>query len=266
MISLFISNSNQSNKSVSSLGLTVSVNFNPPIQLNPKKKYQMRLLEANIVYCTPNISTALNNNTLSYSKGGTNYTINFPSGLYGLSDINTTVSLATYSQCNDSNLIQFYPNPATSSIYVYFDQSNVSINCAGANSIMAILGFPASTETIGNLSAAGYVEGTQQANLNSLQNILISSDIATGSYMNSLNSNIIASVIPDVTSYSTIIYKPYHPLRLPLINIAQIDQMTITLTDQNGVILDLGTNNGNQAPEPFSILIDISPIEMANLL
>ena len=131
---------------------------------------------------------------------------------------------------------------------------------------MGILGFPASTGTIGNLSAAGYVEGTQQANLNSLQNILISSDITTGSYMNSLNSNIIASVIPDVTSYSTIIYKPYHPLRLPLINIAQIDQMTITLTDQNGVILDLGSNNGTQALEPFSILIDISTIDTVNLL
>ena len=84
--------------------------------------------------------------------------------------------------------------------------------------------------------------------------------------MNSLNSNIIASVIPDVTSYSTIIYKPYHPLRLPLINIANIDQMTITLTYQNNNILDLGSNNGTQAAEPFSGLIDISTIDTINLL
>ena len=266
MQSLYVSNSGVSNTSVSALGSSVTVYFNPPIKLDTKKKYQIRCLSAAIVYCTPNISATKRNNILSYSKGGTNYTITFADGLYALQDINTVISLSTFSQVNDSNLIQFYPNEATSSIYVYFDQANVSINCGATNSIMQILGYPASTGVIGNFSGSGYCEGTQPANLNSLQNILISSDISTGSYLNSQNSSIIGSVIPNCVPNATIIYAPYHPLRCPLINIDKIEQMTITLTYQNNTPLDMGTSNGTLSPQLFSVLMDISPIEMANLL
>jgi len=103
MQSLYVSNSGVSNTSVSALGSSVTVYFNPPIKLDTKKKYQIRCLSAAIVYCTPNISATKRNNILSYSKGGTNYTITFADGLYALQDINTVISLSTFSQVNDSN-------------------------------------------------------------------------------------------------------------------------------------------------------------------
>ena len=71
MQSLYFSNSGVSNTSVSALGSSVTVYFNPPIKLDTKKKYQIRCLSAAIVYCTPNISATKRNNILSYSKGGT---------------------------------------------------------------------------------------------------------------------------------------------------------------------------------------------------
>ena len=62
MYSLYINNNaNSSNKIVNSTGSSVTCYFNPPIQLNPDKKYEMRLLQANLVYCQPNITSANNN-------------------------------------------------------------------------------------------------------------------------------------------------------------------------------------------------------------
>ena len=82
-----------------------------------------------------------------------------------------------------------------------------------------------------------------KAALNPLQNILIKCDIVTGSYFNTTHSTIIAVVTPDVSPYSTIIYRPVHPIRLP-INVKRIDQMTITLVDQDNKDIDLGSNGG----------------------
>ena len=109
------------------------------------------------------------------------------------------------------------------------------------------------------------LKSKNQAQLNSLQNILVRCDIVTGSYQNSQLSNIIACVTPDVASYSTIIYNPIHPLRLP-INVDTVESMTITLVDQDGRDVDLGTDNGTLPPELFSVQLDIEPVEFARLL
>ena len=133
---------------------------------------------------------------------------------------------------------------------------------------MKMLGFDASQATnlvIGMLSSAGSVKSLNQAQLNSLQNILIKCDAVTGSYMNTQESNVVACVTPNVSSYSTIFYSPYHPLRLP-VNKHRIDQMTISLVDQDGNEVDLGTDNGTLTPELWSVVLDIEPIEMARIL
>ena len=87
----------------------------------------------------------------------------------------------------------------------------------------------------------------------------------SGSYQNSQLSNIIACVTPDVASYSTIIFSPYHPLRSP-VNVDSIESMTITLVDQDGKEIVMGTDNGTLSPELFSVQIDIEPVYFALLL
>ena len=67
MISIFVNNASEPNKQVSKKGNQVTVSFNPPIILDPKKKYQMRCLNANIVYCMPNITSS--NNKLHFNIG-----------------------------------------------------------------------------------------------------------------------------------------------------------------------------------------------------
>ena len=64
---------------------------------------------------------------------------------------------------------------------------------------------------------------------------------------------------------STIFYSPYHPLRLP-INKHRIDQMTVSLVNQDGDEIDLGTDNGILQPELWSIMLDIEQVEYARIL
>lgn len=277
MISVFVNNNPSQHKVISTKGNQVTVNFNPKINLESKKKYQLRCLNANIVYCMPNVISGVNNKLYYNINGATDgasfRTLTFDAGLYGLRDINRTISYFTAdpNNGNNSKLIQFSADAATSKIYVTFDQPNTAISLFFTDSIMTMLGFDISQAnsslgyTIGNYPVKASLKSKNQAQLNSLQNILIKCDIVTGSYQNSQLSNVIACVTPDVASYSTIIYSPLHPLRLP-INVDTIESMTITLVDQDGKEVDLGTDNGALPPELWSVQLDISPIEMARLL
>ena len=82
---------------------------------------------------------------------------------------------------------------------------------------------------------------------------------------NSNQSTIIASIIPNVLPYHTIAYKPYHPIRCS-VNKEYIENMTITLVDQDNNPIDMGSMNGTHTPEAFSMVLTIEPITMMGLL
>ena len=265
MISLYITNATGENKDVSSLGNRVTLN-NLSINLDNKKKYHMRLLQSNIVYCSPNVFTDTNNKlTYKYTDSQINpqvqKTITFDQGLYSLDDINTKISLYTSALEANGSLFYFVPDSSTSKIYIVFTQPHITVYCAGTASIMPLLGFPVGSGAIGNYSTANYEISVNQANLNSLQSIYVKCDIVTGSYDNSRGSNIIASIIPDVAPFSTITYRPYFPPRCEITS-RDINQITITLTDQDGKDLDMNTNGGTQAPESFGVLVTIEEQEL----
>ena len=108
-------------KYISPLGSEITLYFKDPLRLDPTKKYEVSVLRAAIVYCVPNISSALKNNKLTYSYKDSitnnieTRTITFDDGLYSLNDINFKISLFT-SQMNNSqndNLIYSYPDEST---------------------------------------------------------------------------------------------------------------------------------------------------------
>ena len=130
---------------------------------------------------------------------------------------------------------------------------------------MPMIGFPASCGVIGNLSTVSYVKSPLPATLNTIQQYLIQCDITNGSYNNANSTNIICAITPNVSPYSTIIYTPYHPIRVN-VNVARIDQMTLTLVDQNNNPVDMGTSEGINQPELWSVVLAIERIDMAGLL
>ena len=96
------------------------------------------MLNANIVYCENNITSA--NNKFTYTYNSVTYTKSLPVGVYSIDDINDTIARFTTVQ-NGQQLFAFVPNEATSTIVVYFATTNTYIDCSAANTIMTILGF-----------------------------------------------------------------------------------------------------------------------------
>ena len=272
-LSLFINNNPATNKQISDTGNQVTVFLNPPIVLDDNKLYQMRLLNANIVYSMPNITSK--NNTLVYNDGFIDHTITFDDGIYGIQDINKQISNSFFILTDDpsSQFIYFEALESTSYIRLYVEHGYTIKACT--NNIMPLLGFEnIDFPQTGNIdhkygpqSNADWniFTSATKASLNPLQNILIKCDIVNGSYFNTTHSTIIAVVTPDVLPYSTIIYSPVHPLRIP-INIKRIDQMTITLVDQNNKDVDMGSNGGVDIPELFSVVLSIEDIKTLGML
>ena len=83
------------NKVINDKGNRITLNLTSSIDLS-KEKYKLRLLQASIVYCMPNIKSK--NNLFKYSYNGTNYTYNIPVRLNSLDSLNKTISIQKLKQ------------------------------------------------------------------------------------------------------------------------------------------------------------------------
>ena len=113
MLSLYIDNNEGSYKKVNPSGNEVNIALQPPIILKKDKKYQLRVLSANIVYCQPTITSA--DNKFIYKFNNVWYTKTIPTGVYGLTQINDTIARINTAQ-HGHQLFAFVANEATSTI------------------------------------------------------------------------------------------------------------------------------------------------------
>ena len=143
--------------------------------------------------------------------------------------------------------------------------SGSSIDCTIPNCAMSILGFPASSGDI-TAPSDGYVIGSQNAVLNTLQQYLISCSIINGVYLNSALTNILAGVpIGKIDSYAQTQYMPIHPTRCSIF-VSRIDSITFTLLDQNSNPIDFTNNGQDPEPESWNICVSIEPQDMQGIL
>ena len=234
MFSLYINNTSAPNKYVDSNGSTVRINLDPPIILDPKKKYQLRVLQANVVYCEPNVTSQYT--AFSYVVNGTTYNKTIPVGVYGIAELNTTINNIT-NAVNNAPLFKFAGDASTSKTIVYFSQPNTYINCL-SNRFMSLLGFPSDGEQIGGgVSANLSVTSPQQAVLNNLQLILVTCNITTGSYLNSNQNNIISGIPINVNPFSQLQREFIHPTKNNIF-VNRIDVLEFSLLSQDGNALD----------------------------
>ena len=260
MFSLYINNTPEQNKVINNKASSVKISLTTPIELDPKKKWQLRVLQSNIFFCQPNITTK--NNKFSYEYNGTTHNKTIPIGLYGIDEINDTIARITTFQ-NGSQLFAFVPNPATSTTILCFSKATCVINLS-TDSIMASLGFPTSGD-ISGVPANGSVESTSPSQLNSLQLILVKCNITNGSYLNADQSNIICGIPITVESpYEQIQYNPIHPTR-NMIFVDRIDNIQVDLLDQDGNPLDM-TMEGTYPAESWNLTLDVSEYDTKKLL
>jgi len=210
--------------------------FNPPIQLDKSKNYEMALVNLETYYSFPNIGAT--NNVFRYSHdGGTTWTnILIPEGSYDVTDLNDTIQTKMkqsnhYDGTNDAFYIKISANPNTLRSILTI-QNNYRVDFTTANSIRSILGFKSKIYT------ASYTESEQVVNILNINSILVNNDIIAGSYVNGSPTSTIYSFFPNVSPGYKIIENPRNLVYLPL-TMDTIHRLETSLTDQDGNQLNL---------------------------
>jgi hypothetical protein len=219
---IFSSNPNNGAQNVSADGSSFSVQLNSPISIPSEAVYStIEVQSANIWWSVPNVSVALNNNTLHiYSDwiaadggvpvGSPNYTITIPDGLYGLKELAAAIARELVNLGLPSNLFTLSGDDSTQKTILTFGYDDVTtLDFTQANTFREILGFdsrfvPTTPKT------AGWSEYSDNiARFNQISSFLINTDlISDGIPVNNTSNGTIANVLIDVKPGSLINYSP----------------------------------------------------------
>ena len=210
--------------------------FNPPIQLDKNKRYEIALVNLETYYSFPNIDASNNHFRYSPDGGATWVDLFIPEGSYDILDINDTIQSMMrqkghYDSANDEYYITIYPNTNTLKSILILD-NNYQVDFRPPNSINSVLGFNSV------LYVAGYHNSENIVNILDINSLLVNIDNISGSYVNETTKNTIYSFFPNVSPGSKIIENPRNLVYLPII-LDTIRSLQVSLTNQDGVLLNL---------------------------
>ena len=209
--------------------------FNPKIELDREKVYEIALVNLETYYSFPNIDDSNNTFVYSHDQGQTWTKIKIPTGSYEIDDLNNTIRFEMeqaghYDEVNNESFINIAANSNTlksiliigQGYQVDFDQNNLS----------KVLGFT------GKKYGEGFHESEKPVNILSINSILVNIDIIEGSYVNGKTKNTIYSFFPDVSPGFKIIESPKNLVYLPLLT-DTIHNLNLSITDQDDNLLNL---------------------------
>ena len=210
--------------------------FNPKLELDRDKVYEIALVNLETYYSFPN--TDETNNVFVYSpdNGNSWVKIKIPEGSYEIDDINNTIQhemekRGHYDEINEDYYINIAPNTNTlRSVLILEKGYQVDFN--QQNSLAKILGFTGAKYT------EGFHESENVVDILRINSILVNIDIISGSYVNGTTKSTIYSFFPDVSPGYKIIESPVNLVYLP-ITLDTIDSLNVTITDQDYHLLNL---------------------------
>ena len=210
--------------------------FNPKLELDEKKKYEIALVNLETYYSFPNIDET--NNTFVYSpdNGNSWEKIKIPEGSYEIDDINDAIQhemkkRTHYDEINEDYYINIAPNTNTlKSVLILEKGYQVDFN--HQNSLAKVLGFTGTKYT------EGFHESENVVDILRINSILVNIDIISGSYVNGTTKSTIYSFFPDVSPGYKIIESPVNLVYLP-ITLNTIDSLNVMITDQDDHLLNL---------------------------
>ena len=210
--------------------------FNPKLELDRDKVYEIALVNLETYYSFPNIDET--NNVFIYSpdNGNSWVKIKIPEGSYEIDDINNTIQhemekRGHYDEINEDYYINIAPNTNTlRSVLILEKGYQVDFN--QQNSLAKILGFTGAKYT------EGFHESENVVDILRINSILVNIDIISGSYVNGTTKSTIYSFFPDVSPGYKIIESPVNLVYLP-ITLDTIDSLNVTITDQDYHLLNL---------------------------
>ena len=210
--------------------------FNPKLELDRDKVYEIALVNLETYYSFPNIDETNNLLVYSHDNGNSWVKIKIPEGSYEIDDINNTIKhemkkRGHYDSINEDYYINISANSNTlKSILILEKDYQVDFN--HQNSISKVLGFTGVKYT------EGFHESENVVDILRINSILVNIDIISGSYVNGTTKSTIYSFLPKVSPGYKIIESPVNLVYLP-ITLDTIDSLNVTITDQNYHLLNL---------------------------
>ena len=202
--------------------------FNPKLELDRDKVYEIALVNLETYYSFPNIDETNNLFVYSPDNGNSWVKIKIPEGSYKIDDINNTIKhemekRGHYDSINEDYYINISANSNTlKSVLILEKDYQVDFN--HQNSISKVLGFTVAKYT------EGFHESENVVNILRINSILVNIDIISGSYVNGTTKSTIYSFFPKVSPGYKIIESPVNPF--PNDNILQWSKLK-ELADNN---------------------------------
>ena len=169
--------------------------FNPKLELDRDKVYEIALVNLETYYSFPNIDETNNKFVYSPDKGNSWVKIKIPEGSYEIDDINNTIQhemekRGHYDPINEDYYINISANSNTlKSVLIPEEDYQVDFN--HQNSLSKVLGFTGTKYTEGCHVSENVV------NILRINSILVTIDITSGSYVNGMTKNTIYSFFPE---------------------------------------------------------------------
>ena len=221
---------------VSNDNTNFNTRFNPKLELDKDKVYEIALVNLETYYSFPNIDDTNNVFVYSHDQGVTWTKIKIPTGSYEIDDLNNTLHFEMekqghYDEVNNDYYINISANSNTLKS-VLIIESGYQVDFNQPNNLSKILGFT------GTKYEKGFHESENVVDILRINSILVNIDIISGSYVNGTPKNTIYSFFPKVSPGYKIIETPVNLVYLPII-FDTIDNLNITITDQDDNLLNL---------------------------
>lgn len=197
----------------------LSVDFNPPIELDHRYSYSLALISLSTWNSIPNIEPGCNK--LYYLEKGVQKVLEIPTGSYEVADIETY--LQDHFKKGSAPAISLKPNNNTLKCEI---KCIYNINFEPLDSIGRLLGFSRK-----ELAANLHHISDQPVNIIKVATIRLECNIVSGSYYTNNPSHTIYEFSPTVDPGYSIILEPRNLIYLP-VNRERIDNITINILDQ----------------------------------
>lgn len=211
--------------------------FSPPLFLDPKRKFEMALINLETYNSIPNVTSS--NNTFVYTpdSGTTWKTITMPEGSYEVTQINAEIQrqLETNGDWNAGSSTHYISVGAnTSTLRAFIEITNASYQVdLTSSTIRTTLGFNA------QIISSGYHEGENPVDILKVNSILVNCDLISGSFLSGSTQPVIYSFFPNVSPGYKIVESPNNLVYLPVSCAGSIHRVRVWLTDQDNAQLNL---------------------------
>ncbi len=220
----------------SGIASNFTVYFNPPIELDNTKTYELALISANIWYSWHNIHEK--NNKFRYSPdNGSNWVdVVLPNGAYNIIDINAGIKRLIEAKGYKPDNINIEPDYNTLKSRIVLAE-NYKVDFQDKNSagnLRSILGFDSKL-----LDKNGSHDSDKPVDITPINSVSIRCSLINSSYINGSLTNIIHSFSPTSPPGYLMNIQPRNLIYLPITKQSQISELSIRITDQSGKEIDL---------------------------